>query len=213
MAKFYDIITRVISQGGNKRSQAYFLKLVSPRHTVLNIGCGSVSFNIELAKHSKNVTSIDVAPKMIEIAKKKLDEKNITHVNFICSDIMNYISEQPFDIVFSNFFFNTFLWSDCQKVITKVASLVKKNGLLCIADEVNGSKKSTLLMQKIFRPQLTWLHHKWAKHPLHDIYDYEPFLSTLGFERQEEKRDRSDYILSSVYKRKTSFQGASNVQV
>ena len=199
MASFYNGITSVISQGGNSRSQQAFLKWVEPHHQVLNIGCGSVQFNTDLAQCSSHVTSIDISKKMIDQAQIRFSKLQVPPVNFVCTDIMQYSAPQQYDIVFSNFFLNTFHWSDCKVVIEKISSFVKDQGILCIADETTGSKTSTRFLQGCFRPPIIWLHHKWANHPQHKIYDYTPILKKFGFTLKESKRDKSDYILSSVY--------------
>ncbi len=90
---------------------------------------------------------------------------------------------------------------DCQIVLRHLMSLVKQNGLLCIADEVRGEKSHAKLEQAIFRPFLTYLHAVLAKHPLHPIYDYDQIICQEGFTQIDCHRDKTDYICSWVYRK------------
>lgn len=198
----YNAITKIISSGGNQRSQSYFLKLVNPHQRILNVGCGSVQFSTELSRKCKNVTCLDISDKMLTIAKRYVVRNgNIDNISIICSDIMEYSTKEQFDIVFANFFLNTFYWTDCQKALKKLTSLVKPKGLLCIADETEGKHRATRLAQLIVRPLVVWFHHIIADHPFHPIYDYTPTVISLGFSLIERERDKTDYICSTIYQK------------
>lgn len=205
MANIYNPITKLISMNGNQRSQQYFLKYVKENVSALNIGCGSVSFGIDLGSKCKNVTAIDISPKMVAIAKKNAIEKNLQkNINFICSDILQYEPETKYDIVFANFFLNTFKQKDVSKVLKHILSMVKPGGLFCIADEVNANKVISRIELLLFRPMLTLFHSILANHPFHPIYDHKPIILENGFDLIDEKRDKTDYICSYVYKKKDS---------
>lgn len=202
VAWIYNGITRFVSMGGNTRSQCYFLKHVDKKDTVLNIGCGSIGFNTELARACENVTAVDIAPNMIRIAEKYIRKQDLSdHVTFVCSDIMNIKPEKTYDTVMAGFFLNTFNWNDCVKVMTHITGFVKPGGFLCIADEARGTRLTTKTSLFLFRPLVVWLHRMLAKQPLHQVYDYEPPLKELGFEILEQERDPNDYILSTVYRK------------
>ncbi len=202
MAPVYETITRLISMGGNTRSQRRFLKYLQGEPRVLTVGCGSIGFNVDLARSKANVTALDISPRMLEAARASIRAAGVEQdIEFVCSDIMRYKPAQPFDIVMANFFLNTFSWSDCQLVLGHLANQTIPGGLLCIADEARGEKLLTRVMQSIFRPALTWIHHAWADHPLHAIYDYRPVLEAMGFRAIEVLRDESDYIVSTTYRK------------
>lgn len=203
MAAIYNVITKIISMGGNKRSQMYFLKYVSREMNILNVGCGSVSFGIHLAAKCNNVTAIDISSEMLSIAKKHAIKINIDkNIRFICQDINTYNPGPQYDIVFANFFLNTFRPDDVFDVLKHVLSMVKPNGLLCIADETEAKKISSKLELKLFRPIFAFLHHVLADHPFHPIYNYTPLIEKEGFVKIDENIDKSDYICSFVFKKK-----------
>ena len=201
MAPYYNKITNIISKNGNIRSQRYFLKYLKDDITVLNVGCGSVQFNIDLSKTCKNVTSIDISKEMIEAAKDNLSLVGVNPPNFICEDILHYKPDYQFDVVFANFVLNTFQWETCCFVIKHIDSLVKPGGLLCIADEHVAISKKAKFSQKLFRPIIYLIHHIWANHPMHAIYSYETELYKLGYTIVDKKVDPSEFIASTVYKK------------
>lgn len=202
MAPFYNVITNLISEGGNIRSQRYFLQYINENDKVLNIGCGSVQFNVDIAKKSKNVTSIDIASKMIDIAKKNVTKKNLDHrVKFICNDIMKHTVEEKYDVILVNFMLNTFEWEYAKEVLEYICGLLQEEGILCIADEHVATKPLHKLFQNLFRPSISWIHHIWAGHPIHNIYDYYPVMKTYGYNRVKYKIDKSNVISSSIFKK------------
>lgn len=203
MAPYYNAITNIISEGGNIRSQRYFLQYVKKTDEVLNIGCGSVQFNSDIARHCNNVVSIDIAEKMIQIAKENLKKKNLDKkVIFVCKDIMKYKTEKKYDVIFANFILNTFEWKNVPEVLSHICSLLEDGGILCIADEHIASKFWPRISQSLFRPGVSFLHHVWAGHPMHKVYNYESVLNDLGLERVYYEIDKADVVESSVYRMK-----------
>lgn len=201
MAPIYNSVTSLISMGGNRRSQDYFLQYISDEMNILNVGCGSIGFSESIANINKNLTCIDISPKMIEEAKNNFSNKKLlADVNFTCNDILNYDGHK-FDIIFANFFLNTFDEGDYKTVLLHLMTMVKDGGLLCIADEVPGEKLTTKIEQILLRPIITRLHNLMAKHPLHPIYNYTPIILDNGFSLIDNKRDKTDYISSFVYKK------------
>lgn len=203
MAPIYNTITRLISMGGNQRSQSFFLKYVSQEMNILNVGCGSVSFGYELAQKCGNVHAVDISPEMIALAKRNAVQLGVDkNMTFICKDINIFNPGPVYDIVFANFFLNTFSPIDVFIVLRHLLSMVRPNGLLCIADEVNGSKMYTRIELALFRPVFTLLHKILANHPFHPVYNYISTIEREGFVIVEEKRDSTDYICSFVFKKK-----------
>jgi ubiquinone/menaquinone biosynthesis C-methylase UbiE len=201
MARYYDAITRIISIGGNTRAQRHLLKHVRPSDRVLHAGCGSVRFNEDLARACARVVGVDVSHRMVERARRRLVRAGLDgRTELVCEDVMRYERGEPFDVVFANFFLNTFSWEDCRRVLDHLARQVRPGGLLCIADEALplGSRVVTG-PQRVLRWLVTWSHHVWVDHPMHAVYDYDPGLAALGFEVVDRHRDRCGYITATAY--------------
>lgn len=66
----------------------------------LELGCGTGTNSIELARRGFDVTAVDCAPQALEIAQRKATEAGVT-VNWIEADVQNFGADtDPFDFVF-----------------------------------------------------------------------------------------------------------------
>lgn len=75
---------------------------------VLELGAGTASDSIWLAKKGFKVTAIDVSPTAINIARKKAADANV-RIEFITADVLkDKIPPGPFDFVFDRGCFHTF---------------------------------------------------------------------------------------------------------
>lgn len=71
--------------------------------TILEIGCGTGEFSIEVAKICKKVIALDVSRNMLEYAKNKSLVKCIDNITFINSGFLSYKHQgAPIDIIVSS---------------------------------------------------------------------------------------------------------------
>jgi len=70
---------------------------------ILDAGCGPGWHDILLAKSlNVNITGIDVAPEMINIAQKECGKKNLeSNLKFITADILEYDFNEKFEVIFA----------------------------------------------------------------------------------------------------------------
>ncbi len=93
---------------------------------VLEVGCGTGNYTVLLKKHLKEarITAIDISPKMIEIAKNKLQDEN---VEFIVGDAESEsFSGKQYDLITSNACFQWF--SDLESALARYKILLNKGG-------------------------------------------------------------------------------------
>lgn len=68
-------------------------------NTVIDIGCGTGSHAIELAKRGYNVTGVDLSQSMINEAEKKASSLTYTHpLKWSCGDARNFNASKTFDL-------------------------------------------------------------------------------------------------------------------
>jgi len=103
-ARFYDSLYK----NKDYRNEACYLEKLFKKYsskktkTVLDLGCGTGSHALILAKKGYKITGVDLSKKMLKIARKKAKEKKLK-INFRRSDIRKLDLKKKFDAIISMF--------------------------------------------------------------------------------------------------------------
>lgn len=91
-----------------QRMQLTLLSCDNPEgKRILDVGCGSGRFSIELARRGGTVTGIDFAVPMLDLARKFAAEANVaSSTDFVRGDFLTYPFQGKFDIVLAIGFFD-----------------------------------------------------------------------------------------------------------
>lgn len=107
---------------------------------LLDVATGTGKIALAAARRLKNgrVTGIDLSDGMLEQARKKAMEENLTNVSFQCADIdaIDFPLES-FDGLCSGF--GVFFWPDMVKGLKKIQQFVKPGGFIAITSFFDGS--------------------------------------------------------------------------
>ena len=139
VAKNYDktedhlklIFTRIIENS---------IKYFNSNDKVMDFGCGTGSFAIEIASRVNKVNAIDISSKMIEIAKQKAEINNIENTSFEQVSLFNNkFKKDSFDIITA--FGIIHLLNENTKIIHRIYKLLKPGGLFisstpCLAERM-----------------------------------------------------------------------------
>lgn len=126
-AKSYDEYANVQKYMGD-----YLIKLTSNNLAIniLEVGSGT-GYVTKLLKHNfpnANITAVDIAEGMIEVAKENFKDDEI---DFICGDIETLTFNKKFDLIISN---ATFQWfNNPSKTLSKLKSIMTNNSTLCFS--------------------------------------------------------------------------------
>jgi|688.fasta_scaffold659673_1 SAM-dependent methyltransferase len=95
---------------------------------ILNIGCGTGSHDIELAKLNYDVVGLDTSSEMIKIAKQK---KSIKNLDFLVDLKNTYTSRNKFDVVTSLFHVISYQTNklELDKIFSTASRNLKKGGI------------------------------------------------------------------------------------
>jgi SAM-dependent methyltransferase len=95
--RFYAYVIDPIS--GKSFSKA-IRKMIDPENSVIEIGCGTGYFAIQMAGHCSRVTGLDISPKMIRYADKKIKKGAYPNVEFRLIEKnkdLSYLFDHPYD--------------------------------------------------------------------------------------------------------------------
>ncbi|OGB23768.1 MAG: SAM-dependent methyltransferase [Burkholderiales bacterium RIFCSPLOWO2_02_FULL_57_36] len=145
-AKFWDRMAERYSKLPIADEAAYQKKLQVTRGyfrldmEVLEFGCGTGSTAITHAPYVKHIQAIDISSKMIEIAQRKADAKNIENITFKRSSFDEFSApNQTLDAVLGLSILH--LLDNKDEVIAKVHKVLKPGGIFvtstaCIGDSM-----------------------------------------------------------------------------
>ncbi len=132
----------------HQKSRENTKKYLKASHIVLDYGCGTGTTSCEFASHVKEIHAIDIAPKMIEIAKEKAVVSKIENVNFVQTDIFdNRYKNESFDVILAFNMLHTV--EDVQKIMQRIHELLKPEGLFISITPCLQEKMSFLVSMQI----------------------------------------------------------------
>lgn len=208
IAKIYAPLTKIISFGGNDRTQNVFLPEIDYGNSVLVVGCGSVDFSIEVAKKGAKVTCLDISASMIDVLQNKAKRHHVdNNMEFVCCNVMDFKQFGYYDCVAVNYFLNVFAPDTMEEVFSHVIKFIRPDGKLFLADEIKSEGTVTKAIQKTLRPIIYHAHRLAVNNALHEIYDYVSLLKKYHFEIVWQKVDKSQSLQSIMAVRKNNIGG------
>jgi ubiquinone/menaquinone biosynthesis C-methylase UbiE len=145
-ARFWDKIAERYSKQPITDEAAYERKLhvtrgyFRPDMEVVELGCGTGSTAILHAPHVKRIQAIDISSKMLEIAQRKVDAKNIKNITFRHSTVDEFsVPDQTVDAVLALSVLH--LLDNKEAVIARVYKMLKPGGVFvtstaCLGDSM-----------------------------------------------------------------------------
>ena len=118
----------VVDQDAYQKKLQITREYLRPDMEVLEFGCGTGSTAIAHAPYVRHIQAIDISPKMLAIARRKVDAKNINNITFAQSGIEDFsVADRSFDVVMGHSILH--LVENREKVISMVHDLLKPGGI------------------------------------------------------------------------------------
>lgn len=97
-----------------------------PDYTVLDLGCGNGSITLEVAKHVKQVTAVDMSEEMLRFVEKNAAEKGISNIEYVKSSVEDLDPDKigQYDVVIASRSLGNI--HDLKKELKKMDSIAKK---------------------------------------------------------------------------------------
>jgi ubiquinone/menaquinone biosynthesis C-methylase UbiE len=130
----FDRIAQLSTEDGwdhNSHYHRFLLKQLPKRvENALDIGCGTGTFSRQLAKHSRNVTGLDLSPEMIRVARER--STTYSGIRYEVADVMTYpMSENHFDCIAS---IGTLHHLPFEAILSRIRQALKPGGVLLVLD-------------------------------------------------------------------------------
>jgi ubiquinone/menaquinone biosynthesis C-methylase UbiE len=151
---------------------------------VLEIGCGTGTLTLMMAKRGATVTGIDASPRMLAEAEKRVQDANlgdqVTLKYMDAALIGDRFPAASFDLIVSTLVFSELALGDQRFVLEACQKLLAPNGRLLIADEAIPKSIARLLFYFVRLPLvlLTWLTTRTTTNSLRD---FDSLLTRAGF--------------------------------
>ncbi len=119
-------------QAGVKNDINFYLNYFKNyKGEILEIGAGTGRITIPLLKNKINVTALDIAPKMLDILKNKLQKRRLS-ANIICADMRNFKIKQKFNAIIVTYrtFQHMYSIKDQKDALNNIKKHLKNKGIL-----------------------------------------------------------------------------------
>ncbi len=97
-----------------------------PDYTVLDLGCGNGSITLEVAKHVKHVTAVDMSGEMLKLVEEKARKNGISNIEYVQSSIedIDPLEIGQYDVVIASRSLGNIY--NIQKELKKIDRIAKK---------------------------------------------------------------------------------------
>jgi ubiquinone biosynthesis O-methyltransferase len=107
-------------------------KYLKTKDIVLDFGCATGLYSLELSDKVKKIYGFDISNKMIDIANNKAKEQNIYNIEFKKTTIFDKTYEkESFDVILA--FHIILYFEDTQQLMKRMNELLKPGGLIITA--------------------------------------------------------------------------------
>lgn len=179
-AVFWDGIAEKYAKDPIKDMESYTYTLERTRSYlnkddhVLELGCGTGSTGLLLAKSVKHYTASDVSPNMSRIGIEKAKKDGATNISFVTGDVLSdAIDDGPYNAVMA---FNLLhLLEDLPAALTRIHGMLKPDGLF-ISKTVCRFGKETSLKYRLL----------WIALPVMQFFGKAPFVNLRPIPELEE---------------------------
>jgi len=143
--KFWDRVSTNFDKHNKKTEKTHIKtvgtikKYLNNSDIVLDYGCATGAIAIDVSGNVKEIKGIDISSKMIDIAKRNANERNIENVDLEQTTIFDKkYKKESFDVILA---YNVLhLVEDSQKVSQRINELLKPGGLIISLTACLGEK-------------------------------------------------------------------------
>ncbi|MAX10624.1 MAG: bifunctional demethylmenaquinone methyltransferase/2-methoxy-6-polyprenyl-1,4-benzoquinol methylase UbiE [Candidatus Marinimicrobia bacterium] len=197
IARRYDFLNHFFSFGIDYYWRSRLVKSIGPKkeYVVLDVATGTGDVAFKLAPRTKQVTGIDIASNMIDLANKKKDKKRAVNTDFLVGDAENLpFEDNTFDVITISYGYRNI--SDQPKALKEFNRILKNKGRLFILEFSEPTNRLIGPLYKLYSYKVmpfvaSIFTKKYA-------YDYLPESIDMFPTRAEIKKTLEDNYFSDV---------------
>ncbi|MBC8400982.1 MAG: methyltransferase domain-containing protein [Candidatus Marinimicrobia bacterium] len=212
----YDTGINILSGGHAKKIRKQIVQTyVKPGQEILDIGCGTGSLIIAAAKTGASATGLDISTGMLAVAQKRIAavglQDRITLHNAGVVEIDSLFREHSFDLIISTLVFSELYSEERALALNQIQKLLKPNGTLVIAVEVQPRKSLKQIIHFLVRFPLTVLTYIIAQTGTKPITRISEEISESGLKIISEDRSFLDSFTILAAKKAAADDGADKI--
>jgi demethylmenaquinone methyltransferase / 2-methoxy-6-polyprenyl-1,4-benzoquinol methylase len=174
IAPRYDLITRLLSFGGDQRwkSRAIEMARIAPGQTVLDLACGTGDLALAAAAKGATVVGLDLTMPMIELARKRVTPDSARTPGWLVGDMHALpVPSEHFDAVTTGYGLRNV--PDLRVALAEIYRVLRPGGVLCSLDF---NKPETAWFRGVYLTYLDVVGGTlgWVLHRDPDTYRYIP---------------------------------------
>ena len=183
----YDLGIRLLSLGHIDRVHRRIAERFAAEGVrVLDIGCGTGSLAVVLARRGALVTGIDVSLQMLDIARRKVEQaglgEGITLLQMSAIDLDEKLGAGSFDLITGTLVFSELSEDEQRFVLKQCHRLLVAGGRLVIADETVPPSWPKRLLHLLVRLPLLVVTYILTQTTTHAVKDLESTVAAAGFQ-------------------------------
>lgn len=181
----YDKGINILSLG--KLNEAYdrLTSIIIKGQLVLDIGCGTGMLTLRAAKKGAKVKGIDVNTQMLDLAKKHASEMKLSQNSEFCemgvAELEN-IEPMTYDVVMSGLCFSELSEDESAYTLKHIERILKQDGFLLIADEVEATNILKKLVNILLRIPLKAITYLLTQTTTHAVKNLPEKVKQAGFQ-------------------------------
>ncbi|MEK6924888.1 MAG: class I SAM-dependent methyltransferase [Nanoarchaeota archaeon] len=167
--------------------------------SVLELGVGNgKTLKAIIEKHPKNAVAIDISEEAISKCKASIESKKVA---YIAKDFLKYKTKDKFDTIVCYYFLNNFKEKDRIKVVNRIKSLLKKDGIILFEDFAIGDyrQKGKEIEINTIEKENGLICHFFDKNELKELFnEFDIEIQEKTFEPIRNSSDIKRHIINAI---------------
>jgi len=180
----YDRGMRLLTLGRLERAHRDIADSLKPGDRALDVGCGTGTLAVMLARKGLVVTGIDISPPMLSIAAQRLKEEELegqVTLRELGAVDLDTFPDASFDAVVSTLVFSELSDDEISYTLAECRRILRGGGQLLIADEVLPDSVLGRIVTFLFRLPFAMLAFALTQNMTHRVSRLRPRMEEAGF--------------------------------